>query len=74
MLTAPTHWNSLYVIEIVFIEGFVPEAEPKSSLANHRWPELDEIWPSALLRNVQNIRICMGEKTIVSVDYECKRI
>ena len=28
---------------------------------------------SALLRNVQNIKICMGEKTVVSVAYECKR-
>ena len=27
--------------------------------------------PSALLHNVQNIRICMGERTIVSVAYEC---
>ena len=40
---------------------------------NHRWPKL-KIWPSALLYNVQNIRICMGEKTVVCVVYECKRI
>ena len=33
-------------------------------LFNQRWPKL-EIWPSALLRNVQNIRIFMGEKAIV---------
>ena len=33
-------------------------------LFNQRWPKL-EIWPSALLRNVQNIRICMREKAIV---------
>ena len=38
-----------------------------------RWPKV-EIWPSALLRNVQNIRNCMGEKTIVSVAHECKRL
>ena len=29
---------------------------------------------SALLRNIQNIRICMGEKPIVSVTYENERI
>jgi len=29
---------------------------------NHRSPKL-EIWASALLRNIQNIIICMGEKT-----------
>ena len=29
---------------------------------------------SALLRNIQNIRICMGKKPIVSVTYENKRI
>ena len=28
----------------------------------------------SLLCNVQNIRICMGEKTNVSVAHECKRI
>ena len=33
-------------------------------LFNQRWPKL-EIWPSAVLRNVQNIRICMREKAIV---------
>ena len=33
-------------------------------LFNQRWPKL-EIWPSALLRNVQNIRVCMREKAIV---------
>ena len=40
---------------------------------HHRWHKL-EIWPSALLCNIQDIRICMGEETIVSVAYECKRI
>ena len=29
---------------------------------------------SALLRNTQNIRICMGEKPIVCVTYENERI
>ena len=29
---------------------------------------------SALLRNIQNIRICMGKKPIVSVTYENERI
>ena len=29
---------------------------------------------SALLRNLQNIRICMGKKPIVSVTYENERI
>ena len=29
---------------------------------------------SALLRNIQNIRICMGKKPIVSVAYENERI
>ena len=29
---------------------------------------------SALLRNIQNIRICMGKKTIVSVTYEFESI
>ena len=29
---------------------------------------------SALLRNIQNIRICMGKKTFVSVTYENERI
>ena len=29
---------------------------------------------SALLRNVQNIRICMGKKPVVSVAYENERI
>ena len=29
---------------------------------------------SALLRNIQNIRICMGKKPIVSVIYENERI
>ena len=29
---------------------------------------------SALLRNIQNIRICMGKKPIVSVPYENERI
>ena len=29
---------------------------------------------SALLRNIQNIRICMGKKCIVSVTYENERI
>ena len=29
---------------------------------------------SALLPNIQNIRICMGEKLIVSVTYENERI
>ena len=29
---------------------------------------------SALLRNIQNIRICMGKKTIVSVTYKNERI
>ena len=38
-----------------------------------RWPKV-EIWPSALLRNVQNIRNCMREKTIVSAAHECKRV
>ena len=41
--------------------------------AQEIWPKL-EIRPSALLRNVQNITNCMGEKTIVSVAYECERI
>ena len=29
---------------------------------------------SALLRNIQNIRICIGKKTFVSVTYENERI
>ena len=29
---------------------------------------------SALLRNIKNIRICMGKKPIVSVTYENERI
>ena len=29
---------------------------------------------SALLRNIQNIRICMGKKPFVSVTYENERI
>ena len=29
---------------------------------------------SALLRNIQNIRICMGKKPIVSITYENERI
>ena len=29
---------------------------------------------SALLRNIQNVRICMGKKPIVSVTYENERI
>ena len=29
---------------------------------------------SALLRNIRNIRICMGKKAIVSVTYENERI
>ena len=29
---------------------------------------------SALLRNIRNIRICMGKKPIVSVTYENERI
>ena len=29
---------------------------------------------SALLRNIRNVRICMGKETIVSVTYENKRI
>ena len=42
------------------------------------WPKL-EIWASAqrasaLLRNIRNIRICVGKKPIVSVTYENERI
>ena len=44
-------------------------------MLEHGWPK-PEIWPSALLRNAQNIsryKDLYGEKTIVSVAYECKR-
>ena len=34
----------------------------------------DDRRASALLRNIQNIRICMGKKPIVSVTYENERI
>ena len=32
------------------------------------------MWASALLRNIRNMKICMGKKSIVSVTYENERI
>ena len=37
------------------------------------WASANDI-ASALLRNIRNIRICMGKKSIVSVTYENERI
>ena len=40
----------------------------------HGMSLLKGILASALLRNIRNIRICMGKKPIVSVTYENERI
>ena len=46
-----------------------------SQVAQARNMSIGEHRPSlALLRNIQNIRICMGKKPIVSVIYENERI
>ena len=45
------------------------------SLTGHRTSsKYEHQRASALLRNIQNIRICMGKKPIVSVTYENERI
>ena len=44
----------------------MPTGSPSSKYEHRR--------ASALLRNIQNVRICMGKKPIVSVTYENERI
>ena len=46
--------------------GTCPTSSPSSKYEHRR--------TSALLRNIRNIRICMGKKPIVSVTYENERI
>jgi len=45
-------------------------------LFGHRYPKskYEHRRASALLRNVRNMRICMGKKPIVSVTYENERV
>ena len=45
---------------------YIPTGNPSSKYEHRR--------TSALLRNIRNIRICMGKKPIVSVTYENERI
>ena len=56
--------------------SLVTNTQPSTifTLGSYTWVAQGEKWPSALWRNVQIIRICMEEKTIVSVGYECKRL
>ena len=46
----------------VSVHSCFPTGSPSSKYEHRR--------ASALLRNIQNIRICMGKKPIVSVTYE----
>ena len=53
--------------------------QTKNRRTVNRWPVPPQIaqprrQASALLRNIQNIRICTGKKPIVSVTYENERI
>ena len=48
------------------IDKRIPTGSPSSKYEHRR--------ASALLRNIQNIRICMGKKSIVSVTYGNERI
>ena len=56
----------IYFLSTVGIFYSIVAGSP-SSKYEHRWA-------SALLRNIQNIRICMGKKPVVSVTYENERI
>ena len=56
---------SVCFAQLIFAIAFIT-GSPSSKYEHRR--------TSALLRNVQNIRICLGKKPIVSVTYENERI
>ena len=59
----------------ILLHRHVKTRARKTALSKRKmWPQVVQAWNMtiALLRNDQNIRICMGEKTIVSVAYESK--
>ena len=58
--------NAVLLIRLVIKQIGLPTDSPSSKYEDRR--------TSALLRNIRNIRICMGKKLIVSATYENERI
>ena len=56
-----------YMVSSLYIKDLVHRYSSRSSKYKHRQT-------SALMRNIRNIRICMGKKPIASVTYENERI
>ena len=62
------HQGGFSVISVLIYRFTVPEITGSPSSKN------EQRRASALLRNIRNIRICMGKKPIVSVTYDNERI
>ena len=73
-------WNFLLHDGTVFTDlvyskiSFRKLSSEISSTTGHPSSKNEHRRASALLRNIQNIWICMGKKTIVSVTYKNERI